>query len=222
LIAIDGLLSLRLAHATKGPALSGTVKPKLLKKQRPSLERALGGTVIGQKLMPGWALIWRFKTRKDSPMARRDGQKGTSNRGFASMDQERQREIASKGGQSVPPEKRSFSQDPQLAAEAGRKGGESVPPEGRSFSQNRSLAAEAGRKGGQARGAGRQMQEGGRQKQRPAGQQQKPDTPQKAETPHAAAHHDETEDIRHHDENADFHPQQGQDNIEGGDRPHNR
>src|SRR5690349_9950238 len=80
-------------------------------------------------------------------------QKGTSNRGFASMDRAKQRAIASKGGQSVPPEKRSFSQDPQLAAQAGRKGGESVPPEGRSFSQNRELAAEAGRKGGQARGA---------------------------------------------------------------------
>ena len=50
-----------------------------------------------------------------------DGQttpiKGTSKRGFASMDPQRQREIAS--------EKRSFSQDRQLAAKAGRKGGES-------------------------------------------------------------------------------------------------
>jgi general stress protein YciG len=87
---------------------------------------------------------------------RTDERKGTSNRGFASMDQAKQRLIASKGGQSVPPEKRSFSQDPTLAAQAGRKGGESVPPEGRSFSQNRELAAEAGRKGGQARGASAQ------------------------------------------------------------------
>ena len=47
----------------------------------------------------------------------------TSNRGFASMDPVRQREIASKGGSSVPPEKRPFSQNHQLAAEAGRKGG---------------------------------------------------------------------------------------------------
>src|SRR3979409_459614 len=86
-------------------------------------------------------------------MPRNDERKGTSNRGFASMDQAKQRAIASKGGQSVPPEKRSFSQDPGLAAQAGRKGGESVPPEGRSFSQNRELAAEAGLKGGQARGA---------------------------------------------------------------------
>lgn len=48
----------------------------------------------------------------------------TSNRGFASMDEGRQREIASKGGRSVPAEKRSFSQDRELASEAGRKGGQ--------------------------------------------------------------------------------------------------
>jgi general stress protein YciG len=48
---------------------------------------------------------------------------GKSNRGFASMDPAKQRQIASKGGQSVPPEERSFSKDPALAASAGRKGG---------------------------------------------------------------------------------------------------
>lgn len=69
-------------------------------------------------------------------------------RGFAAMDEEKQRRIASKGGQSVPNEKRSFSQNRELAAEAGRKGGQSVPDSKRSFSQDRSLAAEAGRKGG--------------------------------------------------------------------------
>lgn len=74
-----------------------------------------------------------------------------SNRGFASMDRERQRAIASKGGHGVPPEKRSFSKNRQLAAQAGRKGGEAVPPSERSFSQNRELAASAGRKGGESR-----------------------------------------------------------------------
>jgi uncharacterized protein len=49
----------------------------------------------------------------------------TSNRGFASMDAEKQREIARKGGRSVPDEKRSFSRNRQLASEAGRKGGHS-------------------------------------------------------------------------------------------------
>jgi len=49
---------------------------------------------------------------------------GRSNRGFASMDEQKQREIAKKGGESVPAEKRSFSQDRELASQAGRKGGE--------------------------------------------------------------------------------------------------
>ena len=50
-------------------------------------------------------------------------QGGGSNRGFASMDKEKQREISRKGGESVPAEKRSFSQNRGLASEAGRKGG---------------------------------------------------------------------------------------------------
>ena len=79
-----------------------------------------------------------------------DEKRRTSTRGFASMDPERQRAIARKGGESVPNEKRSFSQNPSLAAEAGRKGGQSVNPEKRSFSQDHNLASEAGRKGGHA------------------------------------------------------------------------
>jgi len=75
---------------------------------------------------------------------------GTSKRGFASMDPEKQRAIARKGGQSVPNEKRSFSQNHELATKAGRKGGHSVDPSKRSFSMNHTLASEAGRKGGQA------------------------------------------------------------------------
>ena len=74
----------------------------------------------------------------------------TSPRGFASMDAEKRRAIASKGGQNVPNEKRSFSQNPTLAAEAGRKGGKNLSNENRSFSRNRDLAVQAGRKGGQA------------------------------------------------------------------------
>jgi general stress protein YciG len=70
-----------------------------------------------------------------------------SNRGFASMDLEKRRAIASKGGQSVPQERRSFSRNPELAAEAGRKGGKRVDPAKRSFSTNPALASEAGRKG---------------------------------------------------------------------------
>ncbi len=73
----------------------------------------------------------------------------TSNRGFAGMNEDKQRDIAKKGGQSVPDEKRSFSKDHTLASEAGQKGGENVPDDKRSFSKDRDLASEAGRKGGQ-------------------------------------------------------------------------
>ncbi|GAC1452335.1 MAG: hypothetical protein PVSMB4_12710 [Ktedonobacterales bacterium] len=46
----------------------------------------------------------------------------TSNRGFASMDEEKQRDIASKGGEAV-------SKDREHMADIGRKGGESLSPE---------------------------------------------------------------------------------------------
>jgi len=48
-------------------------------------------------------------------------------RGFATMSQERRREIARKGGASVAPENRSFSRDRDLAARAGMIGGEVSP-----------------------------------------------------------------------------------------------
>ncbi len=70
----------------------------------------------------------------------------TSNRGFASMDEDKQREIASKGGQASGG---NFRNDRERAAEAGRKGGQSVPAEERSFSKDHELATEAGRKGGE-------------------------------------------------------------------------
>jgi general stress protein YciG len=78
-------------------------------------------------------------------MADRD-QSQTSNRGFASMDEKKQRDIASKGGQASGG---NFANDPERAAEAGRKGGHNVPAEERSFSKDHELAAEAGRKGGE-------------------------------------------------------------------------
>jgi general stress protein YciG len=66
----------------------------------------------------GW-----FDTSPDKMEWSNDMTQEKSNRGFASMDEEKQREIARKGGQSVPDEERSFSKDRELASEAGRKGG---------------------------------------------------------------------------------------------------
>ena len=75
-------------------------------------------------------------------MAGRKGSQGdTSNRGFASMDDEKQREIARKGGEAV-------SRDKEHMAEIGRKGGESV-------SKDKEHMAEIGRKGGESSGGNR-------------------------------------------------------------------
>jgi len=46
----------------------------------------------------------------------------TSKRGFASMDDEKQRDISSKGGQTSGG---NFKNDPNRASEAGKKGGQS-------------------------------------------------------------------------------------------------
>lgn len=54
-------------------------------------------------------------------------EKGKQRRGFGSMSQERQKEIASKGGKSVLPEKRAFTVDRTLASAAGKKGGLAKP-----------------------------------------------------------------------------------------------
>ena len=51
----------------------------------------------------------------------------TDNRGFASMDEQKQRDIASKGGQSQGKENNpgNFANDREKASRAGKKGGES-------------------------------------------------------------------------------------------------
>lgn len=68
-----------------------------------------------------------------------------SNRGFASMDREKQREIASKGGRAAHEKGTAHQFTTNEAREAGRKGGGTV-------SQDRQHMAEIGRIGGQARG----------------------------------------------------------------------
>ena len=74
--------------------------------------------------------------------ARSTSRRSTSNRGFASMDRERQREIASLGGRAAHARGTAHEFDSTEAREAGRKGGEAV-------SQNREHMARIGRKGGE-------------------------------------------------------------------------
>jgi len=70
--------------------------------------------------------------------------KGTSKRGFAAMNEEQQREIASKGGQAAHQKGTAHEFDSEEARRAGQKGGEAV-------SRNRVHMAEIGRKGGESR-----------------------------------------------------------------------
>lgn len=66
-------------------------------------------------------------------------------RGFAGMDPEKQREIASEGGRASHESGNAHQFSSEEARGAGRKGGAAV-------SQNRDHMAEIGRKGGGARG----------------------------------------------------------------------
>ena len=70
---------------------------------------------------------------------------GTSNRGFASMNPEKQREIASKGGRAAHAKGTAHEFSTDEAREAGRKGGQAV-------SRNREHMAAIGRKGGMESG----------------------------------------------------------------------
>jgi len=65
----------------------------------------------------------------------------TSRRGFASMDPDKQRSIASKGGKAAHAKGTAHEFTPDEAREAGRKGGMVV-------SQNREHMATIGREGG--------------------------------------------------------------------------
>lgn len=69
-----------------------------------------------------------------------------SRRGFASMDPERRREIARRGGRKAHEKGTAHKFTPDEARVAGRKGGEVV-------SQNREHMASIGREGGHVRSA---------------------------------------------------------------------
>jgi uncharacterized protein len=96
----------------------------------------------------------------------------TSNRGFASMDQAKQREIARKGGQAAHRSGRAHEFDSAEASEAGRKGGQAV-------SRDREHMARIGAQGGRARGLAHQRNQQLQQQQ----QQQQNQQPQPVVTP---------------------------------------
>ena len=71
---------------------------------------------------------------------------GTSKRGFASMDPQKQREIASKGGRAAHAQGSAHEFTPEEASRAGRRAHES----GNAHEFSSEEARAAGRKGGQA------------------------------------------------------------------------
>ena len=85
----------------------------------------------------------------------------TRRRGFASMDEEKQRAIAAKGGRAAHASGNAHEFSSAEARVAGRKGGEAI-------SRNRQHMAAIGREGGHARHANAQRQQ----------QQQMQDDPQ--------------------------------------------
>jgi general stress protein YciG len=88
-------------------------------------------------------------SREDgSTMADQSGREGKQERGFAVMDRQKQREIASKGGRAAHAKGTAHEFDSGEAREAGRKGGMAV-------SRNRDHMAAIGRRGGEARGHSR-------------------------------------------------------------------
>jgi general stress protein YciG len=98
-------------------------------------------------LGPGFQGVRIMSTNNfERPRAPSDRPK--SNRGFASMDLAKQREIASKGGKAAHAQGRAHEFTADEARAAGRKGGEVV-------SRDRAHMAAIGRAGGQARGRNR-------------------------------------------------------------------
>src|SRR5215217_355096 len=79
---------------------------------------------------------------------------GSSNRGFAAMSPERQKQIASEGGRAAHKQGVAHEWNSDEARRAGRKGGQIV-------SQNREHMSEIGRRGGQSSGGRRNRNQPG-------------------------------------------------------------
>ena len=85
---------------------------------------------------------------RDSDQRSQPGNGRTSNRGFAAMSPEKQKQIASEGGRAAHRQGVAHEWNSDEARMAGRKGGQIV-------SQNREHMSEIGRRGGQSSGGRR-------------------------------------------------------------------
>ena len=81
-------------------------------------------------------------------------QGGKSNRGFASMDPQRQREIASEGGRAAHEKGTAHEFTSEEAREAGRKGGMARSANRRNAMQNQNSASSSSHASGSSSGSG--------------------------------------------------------------------
>jgi general stress protein YciG len=81
----------------------------------------------------------------------RDQSNQGGGRGFAGMDEDRQREIASKGGHAAHEKGTAHEFTSEQAREAGSKGGHAAHEKGTAHEFSSEEARKAGQKGGQAR-----------------------------------------------------------------------
>jgi general stress protein YciG len=89
-------------------------------------------------------------TKSAAKSADRSADKSTGKRGFAAMDAEQQRAIASRGGQAAHQKGTAHEFNSEEARRAGQKGGEAV-------SRDRAHMSAIGRKGGESRQSAARM-----------------------------------------------------------------
>jgi len=122
----------------------------------------LAGMWLASTVGAGWARIGlKEMIMASSGNQGNQGNQGkqggdTSNRGFASMDQDKQRDIASQGGKAAHEKGTAHEFSSDEAREAGRQGGKAAHEKGTAHEFSSEEAREAGRKGGQASGGGNQ------------------------------------------------------------------
>src|SRR5512143_449790 len=90
------------------------------------------------------------KREDEQQQEREEDREGTHARGFASMDEEKQQDIASQGGKAAHEKGTAHEFTPEEAREAGHKGGQAAHEKGTAHEFTPEEAREAGRKGGEA------------------------------------------------------------------------
>lgn len=118
------------------------------------LNQELGSSDNQQQEISGRSNYVSGSGRSDSES---ENGRRSATRGFAAMDREKQKEIASEGGRAAHRQGVAHEWSSDEARAAGRKGGQIV-------SRNREHMSEIGRRGGQSSGSRRSQKNGGTEK----------------------------------------------------------